>query len=204
MAQHGDDVRATKKRVRDEGIESEKLGFQRDANTRAGAAEGRAAEGNEYEKGRRKVKEEADELSLGAARFKNSRMPIEAQHQDEDQQFQRNEQVRADKRLKHSEMQLAIQKMVAEINAGQRKATADRAAEDQRIQRGNQQSAFDQRNSPMNAAAAEEKRLRAIIAASEDDEEIAQAEAELQAITGDMNRERALREVKRGIASGRQ
>jgi hypothetical protein len=203
MAQHGDAVRGERERIRKEGIQAEELGFRRDANSRAGAAEGREAEGYEYSKGRRKSKEEADDLTLAAARFKNDRMPTEAKHADEDQQFQRNEQGRADTRLKQTGMQIAIQKLLAETGAGNRQAAADRAKEDQNFQRGQVQSAYDARNNPQGEALAKAKALQEIIDTSGDTTQVEDAKEQLAFIQAELDKERVLREVKRSTVVGR-
>ena len=72
MAQHGDAVRETKEKKRKEGIEAEELGFRRDANTRAGAAEGREAEESAYGRTRRGAKEQAEAAALEGLGIQNT------------------------------------------------------------------------------------------------------------------------------------
>lgn len=203
MAQHGDAVRATKEKKRKEGIESEELGFRRDANARAGASASREAEGYEYGKGQRAGKERAEALSLAAAQFKNDRMPTLAGYEDQDQQLQVESGKRADRQLGMTEKHLALQlAQQAQANADRKKGQ-DRANEDQQFQRGNVQSAYDARNDPQGEAIAKAKKLEAIIATSGNADQIASAKEELAFIKSELDKERVLREVKRSTVVGR-
>jgi len=197
MAQHGDAVRATKERKRKEGIEAEELGFRRDANSRAGAAAGREAEGYEYNKSHRGMKEEADDLSLKAARFKNDRMPTLAGYEDQDQQLQVESGKRADRQLGMTEKNLALQLARQAQADADRKRGQDRANEDQQFQRGQVQSAYDARNNPQGEALAKAKALQEIIDTSGDSEQVEDAKEKLAFIQSELDKERVLREVKR-------
>lgn len=203
MAQHGDAVRATKEKKRKEGIESEELGFRRDANARAGASEARESERDTYDKGRRGSKEEADRMSLEAARFKLEDMPVQAGYAAEDQGFQRSANERAGKELTLRGEDLALRRAErAQANADRARGQA-RSEEDQLIQRGNVQSQYDQANNPQGAKLTKAKALEEIIATSGDTNQVEDAKEQLAFIQADLDKERVLRDVKRRTVVGR-
>jgi hypothetical protein len=72
MAQHGDELRAHEKEKLKERNEAEELGFRRDANTRAGAAEGRESELANYRKTRRGAQEQAEAAALEGLGIQNA------------------------------------------------------------------------------------------------------------------------------------